>query len=231
MVRINGLTVQIGGQSLIDDVSCNLPLGRITSFIGPSGAGKTTLLSAVAGLIKPISGKIIYNVQSVGYVFQDFNLFPHMTILQNCIDPLVVTGVSVDEAKQRASDALAQVYMDDFFDRYPSELSGGQKQRIALARALVLKPKILLLDEPTASLDPVNTGIVARILKNLAAEGFAIGLSTQDVDFMRTMFDRVYYFKDGKIIEFCDNWNNLSYNIRRFLNGSDITQQQLLMKK
>jgi polar amino acid transport system ATP-binding protein len=231
MVLANNLTVQVKGQILLDSISCSLQPGRITSFIGKSGAGKTTLLKSLASLIPVTSGVIVVNnkqlkdttpqqrAEEVGYVFQEFNLFPHLTVLENCIDPLIIRGTSYAEAKARALVVLQTLGMSTFIDRYPSELSGGQQQRTAIARSLCLKPRVLLLDEPTASLDPENTDILIALLRSLAGEGLIIGVSSQDMSFVQKVFDRVYYLEDGKIIEFCDGQKMLGQcpAIQRFI--------------
>lgn len=216
MVTIKNLNIQINGQILLDQISAKLIPGSITSFIGKSGAGKTTLLKSIAGLIPTERESVILNNQelslltpeqrskTVGYVFQDFNLFPHLTALENCIDPIVVQNTSYDNARIRALSILHKLQMDMHAQKYPSELSGGQRQRIAIARALCLEPQILLLDEPTASLDPLNTDILVTILQSLAKQNMTIGVSSQDMSFIKKIFDRVYYIESGKITEFCD---------------------------
>lgn len=221
MTQVNALTVIINDQILLNNISCSLEPGRITGLIGKSGAGKTTLLKAFAGLITPHKGDVIINgkniatltannrAQEIGYVFQNFNLFPHLTALENCIDPLIVHGFSYSQAQQKALSMLQQLEMSEYAHKYPQALSGGQQQRVALARALCLNPRILLLDEPTASLDPANTTILVKILKKLATQGFIIALSSQDMSFVRMVFDRVYYIQEGSIAEFCDDSKNV----------------------
>jgi ABC-type polar amino acid transport system ATPase subunit len=221
MVTVNNLTVRIKKQIILDNVSCFLLPGRITSFIGKSGAGKTTLLKALVGLVPVEQGTITINEkklsdlkskersEAIGYVFQDFNLFSHLTVLNNCIDPLVVHGMPYDQAHERALAVLKDFGMEQFINKYPAELSGGQQQRVAIARSLCLKPRVLLLDEPTASLDPFNTDILATILRSLSSSGLVIGLSSQDMSFVRKIFDRVYYIEAGKIVELCEGIENL----------------------
>ncbi len=217
MVIVNKLRVKLQNKVILHSVSCTLLAGRITAFIGQSGAGKTTLLKSLVGLIPANDGAIIINDQQItewsstqraeeiGYVFQSFNLFPHLSVLQNCIDPLLVHGMNYQHAELRVREVLEQLEMIHFIHQYPSELSGGQKQRIAIARSLCLQPRVLLLDEPTASLDPLNTDILVGILKKLAAQGLTIGLSSQDMIFVAKIFDRVYYMKDGQIVELCED--------------------------
>lgn len=226
MVIANNLTVIVNGQTLIDTVSCTLTPGRITTFIGKSGAGKTTLLKAFVGLI-PISkgtvsldGKHLEKLapkersQEIGFVFQEFNLFAQLTALQNCIDTLIVLGIPYDQAEKRAREVLQELGVENLAFKYPTQLSGGQQQRVAIARALCLNPRILLLDEPTASLDPENTDILVCILRKLAAQGLTIGLSSQDMSFVRKVFDSVYYVDAGRITEYCLNKETLTECLR-----------------
>jgi ABC-type polar amino acid transport system ATPase subunit len=216
MVIVHDLTVQLQKQLVLRSVSCIFSAGRITACIGKSGAGKTTLLKTLAGLIPAPQGKMSINGKEItalsgkerslelGYVFQDFNLFPHRSVLQNCMDPLQVHGMSLADAQQRSCEVLEQLGMRDFAHTYPTGLSGGQQQRVAIARALCLNPHVLILDEPTASLDPLNTEILVDILKRLAAQGLTIILSSQDMNLVRKIFDCVYYLEVGEIIEACD---------------------------
>lgn len=217
MVSVNNLGVVLNGTPLLTDVSCTVIPGRITLCIGESGAGKTTLLKTMARLLPISSGDITVNKQSIvllspeerareiGYVFQQFNLFAHMTVLENCMDPLIIQGTSIESARACALAQLEKLGMQSYADVYPASLSGGQQQRVAIARALCLNPRVLLLDEPTASLDPINTQALIAILKTLAAEGRAIGVSSQDMDFVRLIMDRVYYLRTGRIVATCDS--------------------------
>lgn len=221
MVTVDKLVVELSDQTLLQELSCTLVPGRITAFIGKSGAGKTTLLKALVGLMPITRGTIMVNNKSlhslaprqrseeIGFVFQDFNLFPHLSVLQNCIDPLMHHAVTYEAAHEQAYRILRELGIDHLADKYPASISGGQQQRVAIARALCLNPKILLLDEPTASLDPLNTDILAGILRKLAAQGLTIGLSSQDMNFVYKIFDRVYYIESGSIVEYCDGIRNL----------------------
>lgn len=217
MITINQLDVIIKGKKIIDTISLTCIPGHITSLIGSSGAGKTTLLKAIAGLVPIAKGSITVDnlpitslsayqrSQKVGYVFQDFNLFAHLTALENCIDPLLVHGTLYQDAVQQAQTLLHKFDMLNHCNTYPHELSGGQQQRIAIARALTLNPQVLLLDEPTASLDPANTDILVTLLKQLATSGITIILSSQDMQFVKKIIDCVHYLQNGTIIESCDN--------------------------
>lgn len=241
MVIVKKVCVTINNQEILNDVYCTLPQGRITTFIGKSGAGKTTVLRACADLIKPTSGNIEIDgislaecnaplcdaprraqrcaAQKIGFVFQDFNLFAHMTVLQNCIDPLLIQGITRTQAEERTIELLRRLEIADKRDQYPCALSGGQQQRVAIARALCLQPSVLLLDEPTASLDPINTEILAQILQQLAQQGLTVACSTQDMQFAKNIRDHVYYMEQGRIIEEYDNAapQNECPNINAFL--------------
>lgn len=213
MVIVNNIVVRRDDHVVINDVSAVFAPGVVNIIIGSSGAGKTTLLQSLAGLVSVSSGSIMIDpvkindlspaqrAQYIGYVFQDFNLFFHLTALENCIDPMVVHGIARSDAQQYALQILQTLGLGDYINRYPSQLSGGQKQRVAIARALCLNPKVLLLDEPTASLDPENTDILVKILQLYAQKGLTIVLSSQDMSFANKLFDRVYYMQDGRIIE------------------------------
>lgn len=218
MVKLNNICVKRNNQEILKNITLELLPGTTTLLLGKSGAGKTTLLRAIAGLDIPYAGQITTGNQTIGYIFQQFNLFPHLTALQNCIDPLIIRGISYIDAQEIALRVLTQVSMSDYKDYFPRQLSGGQQQRIAIARALCIDSSILLLDEPTASLDPENTALLAHILKQLAAQGQTILLSTQDTLFARTMFERSYLIDEGKIVEYCTQDNlSLCIQTRLFL--------------
>lgn len=217
MVIVDKLTVAIAQKEILKQISLKLKPGRISVFIGGSGAGKTTLLKAIAGLTPTTDGNItVDNVilsrlnpyeraEKIGYVFQEFNLFAHFTALENCIDPLMVHGASYQEATEHALNLLKNLGMQEYADHYPAELSGGQQQRIAIARALSLRPKVILLDEPSASLDPANTDRLVEILKSLTAQGLTVVLSSQDMSFVRKVADCIYLIEDGRVAQECDD--------------------------
>ncbi len=215
MVTVNKLVIKFQAQIVLKSVSCSLPSGRITIFIGKSGAGKTTLLKSLVGLVPIAQGSISngkeitalspkQRSEEIGYVFQDFNLFPHLSVLRNCMDPLLVHGMPYGQAEQRAREVLQQLEMQNFIDKYPSELSGGQQQRIAIARALCLRPRILVLDEPTASLDPANSANIALLLQELARRSIAVCIASHDMIFVKQLLDRVYILDNGIIVEAYD---------------------------
>lgn len=157
------VTKKYGQVTAVDDVSFRIPRGSLVTLVGPSGCGKTTTLRMIAGLESVTHGRILLNGEdvtqqsaierNVSMVFQSYALFPHMTVLENVAYGLSVSGVPAARAKQQALDGLSLVGLADFGPRLPSELSGGQQQRVAVARALVLEPQVLLLDEPLSNLD------------------------------------------------------------------------------
>jgi ABC-type polar amino acid transport system ATPase subunit len=211
MVRLENITVVIGDKQMFSDVSGIFLPGRISVVIGKSGAGKTTLLQAVAGLVPLHEGDVfvhetavsslssLLRANMIGYVFQQFHLFPHFTVLENCIDPLLVHGIERQEAKRKALVLLSEFGLQELQNAYPAQLSGGQQQRVAIIRALLLGPAVLLLDEPAASLDPENTAILVALLKELAKSGFIIIVSSQDSYFTRNVADSLVLIENGSI--------------------------------
>lgn len=201
---------------VLNQVSFELEQGRITAFIGKSGAGKTTLLKCVANLYPHYGGIItcrgqdlkslssVERATTIGFVLQQFHLFPHLTALQNCTHALKnVLGLK-EEAEERALETLTLLGMLPFIHAVPSQLSGGQQQRVAIARALVLRPKILLLDEPTSALDPESKKSLESILLDLQANGLTLALSSHDMPFIRKIMDHIYYLEEGRLAEECD---------------------------
>ena len=168
-VIIEGLTCRYGNVTAVDDVNITIADGEFVTLLGPSGCGKSTTLAALAGLDVPHGGRITVgrevffdaasgrNVpteqRNCGLVFQSYALWPHMTVAGNCEFPLKLRRVATAERRARAKEVLKLVEMDQYAERYPHELSGGQQQRVALARTLVYRPKVLLLDEPLSNLD------------------------------------------------------------------------------
>lgn len=231
MLQLKNIRVVMGNECVLDNISCTLKPHEITVFLGPSGAGKTMILKSLVKLV-PINddGMITYddkeylkesnhNGEVIGYVFQNFNLFPHLTVLENCIDPLLIKKYTREEAEKRVNEWLSLFSMTQYTNKYPHALSGGQQQRVAIIRALSLNPKVLLLDEPTASLDPANSIILSELLIMLKNKGIIIGVSTQDMSFARNIFDVIYYVEKGIISEICTDKNaiNECAKIKQFL--------------
>lgn len=214
MLKVSNLTLIHDKKCILYDVSCELLPGKITAFIGESGSGKTTLFKCIAQLLSHYTGSIAYNntplssyasaqrINIIGFVSQSTSLFPHMTVLQNCMHPML-SMLNLDEktAKSKALNLLELLGIQDLHDRRPQSLSGGQQQRVAIARALGLNPRVLLLDEATAALDPHSEDKLQHVLKNLCASDVTIALSSHDMHFVKQVFDRVYFMERGRIVE------------------------------
>ncbi|MHB8172070.1 MAG: amino acid ABC transporter ATP-binding protein [Thermincolia bacterium] len=215
MIRINSLYKNFGSLEVLKDVNCHVREKEVVVVIGPSGSGKSTMLRCINKLEDATAGEIVVdniplnseaNInairQEVGMVFQRFNLFPHMTALDNIsLAPMKVRGLSKDEAVIIARDLLNKVGLVDKADSYPDQLSGGQQQRVAIARALAMRPKVMLFDEPTSALDPEMVGEVLAVMKDLAKEGMTMVVVTHEMGFAREVGDRVIFMDEGRIIE------------------------------
>ncbi|OAJ59366.1 ABC transporter ATP-binding protein [Paraburkholderia ginsengiterrae] len=216
VITINGLRKNYGDVNVLKSVSLNVRKGEKIVLCGPSGSGKSTLIRCVNRLEKHDGGEIIVdgikltddvrNVRTVradvGMVFQHFNLFPHMTVLENCtLAPMRVRGASRKEAEVRAMEVLERVRVSGHASKYPSQLSGGQQQRVAIARALCMSPTIMLLDEPTSALDPEMVREVLDTLTLLAEDGMTMLCVTHEMGFAKAVADRVLFLDQGEIIE------------------------------
>ena len=211
-----------GDNEVLKGVSFSVPRGTATAIIGPSGSGKTTLLRALNALDVPDAGVIRvggcgvdidfskpvtkdqlrrYRAQS-GFVFQSHNLFPHKTVLQNVTEgPVIVQKRPREEVETEAVELLRQVGLAEKRDQYPFQLSGGQQQRVGIARALALKPKVVLFDEPTSALDPELVGEVLGVIRDLAVEGWTLVIVTHEIQFARQVSDQVLFTDQGVILE------------------------------
>lgn len=216
-----------GDVKVLKGIDLNIAPGEKVAVIGPSGSGKTTIIRLLMTLEEPTSGDIFVEGENlwkmkrgdkmvranekhlrairgdIGMVFQHFNLFPHMTVLGNCvISPVEVQGVDKKEAEKYAIEMLKKVGLGDKLDNYPDQLSGGQKQRVAMARALVMKPKVMLFDEVTSALDPELVGEVLEVIRDLAKEGeMAMILVTHEMEFALDVADRVLFLDEGVIAQ------------------------------
>jgi L-cystine transport system ATP-binding protein len=219
-ISAEGVRKAFGDLEVLKGVSFTVPRGTATTVIGPSGSGKTTLLRALNALDAPDAGVITvgdvevdfakpvakdelrrYRAQS-GFVFQSHNLFPHKTVLQNITEgPVVVQKRPKAEAEAEAVELLDQVGLKEKRDQYPFQLSGGQQQRVGIARALALKPKVVLFDEPTSALDPELVGEVLSVIKDLAVEGWTLVIVTHEIQFARQVSDQVLFTDQGVILE------------------------------
>ena len=215
MIDIENLRKSFGDVEVLKGINLTIKEKEVVVIIGPSGSGKSTLLRCMNYLEEPTSGEVsvdgivldgeanINKVrEEVGMVFQRFNLFPHMTVLQNImLAPIKVRHVAKQEAEETARKLLTRVGLADKADAYPSQLSGGQQQRVAIARALAMKPKVMLFDEPTSALDPEMVGEVLDVMRKLAEEGMTMVIVTHEMGFAREVGDRLLFVDDGRIIE------------------------------
>ncbi|WP_230531490.1 amino acid ABC transporter ATP-binding protein [Microvirga roseola] len=215
-VQIRNLSKWFGSFQALKDVSLTIARGERLVICGPSGSGKSTLIRTINALESFQQGEIrVDGIQltrkpeaveavrlRVGMVFQQFNLFPHLTVLENCTLPLrLVRGVSTKEAEERALYYLGKVRIPEQAGKYASQLSGGQQQRVAIARALSMQPDIMLFDEPTSALDPEMVKEVLDTMTQLAGEGMTMAVVTHEMGFARQVADRVVFMDRGEIVE------------------------------
>ena len=199
LLTCHNVSIRRGGRSLVSDVTCEVVAGSIVAIMGESGTGKTTLLRAIAGLESP-SGGSIQTHGAVGMVFQFHHLFPHLSARANvALAPIHVRRMGRGEASAHAQQLLAQLGVGHRADALPHELSGGEAQRVAIARALAMAPSLLLMDEPTASLDASRRGDLALLLRDLANQGRGIVIATHDGEFARGCADRTFVLEGGRL--------------------------------
>lgn len=227
IVQYKDVHKSFGDVEVLKGIDFDIMPGEKVAIIGPSGSGKTTIIRMLMTLEEPTSGSIIVDGEnlwqmekngkvvranekhlrqvrgSIGMVFQHFNLFPHMTILENCMTaPVQVQKEDKESARKRSIEMLEKVGLGDKLDNYPNQLSGGQKQRVAMARALVMRPKIMLFDEVTSALDPELVGEVLEVIRDIANEGeMAMVLVTHEMEFALDIADRVVFLDEGVIAE------------------------------
>lgn len=225
LIEVHGLTKAFGDTPVLRGVDFTAEAGTATVLLGPSGSGKTTVLRSLNVLETPDSGLVRIGDAGVdfreiptdkgarrreiralrarsGMVFQSHNLFPHKTVLGNLIEgPVQVQGRPVEEAEAAARVLLEQVGLAGREDAHPAELSGGQQQRVGIARALALKPDVVLLDEPTSALDPELVGEVLGVIRDLAQEGWTMVIVTHEVRFARDVADQVLFLDAGVVTE------------------------------
>ena len=216
IIEIQHLEKNFGSHKVLSDIDFSVKKGDVTTIIGVSGSGKSTLLRCINVLETPSGGKILFHGKDidqksfsvtdyrakVGMVFQSFNLFNNMTVLQNCmVGQVKVLGKKKDEAEEKAKYFLEKVGMLPYINAKPKQLSGGQKQRVAIARALAMEPEVLLFDEPTSALDPQMVGEVLAVMRQLADEGLTMIVVTHEMAFARDVSSRVVFMKDGVIWE------------------------------
>lgn len=206
---------------ILKGISFSVEKGEVLSIIGPSGSGKSTLLRCISqledvtdGTITICGKKLVENgvyvdkklkheiILKSGLVFQNFNLFPHYSVLKNVTEPQIqVLKRPKDEAEQTAMELLKRMGLSQKAKSYPCELSGGQQQRVSIARALALKPEVLLFDEPTSALDPELTGEILAVIKELASEKMTMVVVTHEMAFARDISTEIIFMDGGVIVE------------------------------
>lgn len=219
MLRVDGIKKQFGQRQVLDGVSLTVNQGDVVAILGPSGSGKTTFLRCLNHLEKADAGQLelagqTYDLahlsskdslqlrQKTAFVFQHYNLFANKTALENILEGLVIARkIPKDQALKLAQEALQKVGLLDFQDYYPSQLSGGQQQRIGIARAIAVKPEVILFDEPTSALDPELIGDVLAVMRQLAQEGVTMVVVTHEMSFARDVANHVVFMDGGRIVE------------------------------
>lgn len=225
LIELRGVEKSFGDHHVLRGFEFAAARGTATVLLGPSGSGKTTVLRSLNVLEPPDAGTVRIGDAAVdfgalpadkgvrrreikalrgrsGMVFQAHNLFPHKTVLGNVIEgPVQVQKRAVGEAEADARELLAKVGLAGREAAYPSQLSGGQQQRVGIARALALRPEVVLLDEPTSALDPELVGEVLAVIRDLAQEGWTLVIVTHEVRFARDVADQVLFLDDGVVAE------------------------------
>lgn len=216
LLKIENLTKKYADHTILDGLSLEVQTGEVIVLVGPSGCGKTTFLRCINALEEINGGTIMLNGvpvdrragklsalrQKIGMVFQSYDLFPHLTVLQNiCLAPVKVQKRAAAEVETEAKELLARVGLLEKADMYPRQLSGGQKQRVAIVRALAMHPEVLLFDEVTAALDPEMVREVLDVMLELARQGRTMLIVTHEMQFARAVADRVIFIEGGKVVE------------------------------
>ncbi len=217
ILQTRGLTKSFEqGAAVLNKIDFSIYKGEVVVIVGPSGCGKSTFLRCLNLLEEADSGEILLEGkvinqdkknlprvrEQIGMVFQSYDLFPHKTVMENIIlAPLLVQKREKGEVRQEAEALLERVGLKEKADSYPRQLSGGQKQRVAIVRALMMNPKVLLLDEITAALDPEMVREVLQVVLELAKEGKTMIIVTHEMEFARAVADRVIFLDKGEIVE------------------------------
>lgn len=240
MLEIKSLCLKYDEFTALDDINLTINKGEVFGIIGMSGAGKTSLIRCLCGLEMPVSGSInidnknLNNLNNkdkralsndIGVVFQGYNLLMQKNIFNNIALPLSIQQLDKSYIQKKVMELLDLVDLKDKAYTYPSKLSGGQKQRVAIARALASNPKILLLDEITSALDPLNTKAIIQLLKQINKESdVTIILITHEINIVKLLCERMCVIDEGKIIEIGhvkEIFENPKYNITKLLLGKE----------
>ncbi len=211
-VSVQNLQKRYAGNPVFNDINCHIERGEFVTLLGPSGCGKSTLLRCIAGLTAVDSGQILLDGQDlvplspqkrgIGMVFQSYALFPNMTVEQNVAFGLRMQKVAPEESRSRVLEVLQLVELQDFASRYPHQLSGGQCQRVALARSLVTRPRLLLLDEPLSALDARIRKHLREQIRNIQRElGLTTIFVTHDQEEALILSDRIFLMNQGRIVQ------------------------------
>jgi len=215
-LKVENIHKTYGKEEVLKGVSFEVKKGETKVIIGPSGTGKSTLLRCVNRLTVPDSGRIwldgievthprtdINKVrQSIGMVFQDFNLFSHLSALDNVrIGLIKVAKMERRKATEEAMRQLARVGLENKAASYPAEMSGGQQQRVSIARALAMKPQLMLFDEPTSALDPELIGEVLEVMRDLVESGMTMVVVSHEMGFARSVCNEIIFIENGVIVE------------------------------
>ncbi|WP_176797983.1 amino acid ABC transporter ATP-binding protein [Actinopolyspora mzabensis] len=216
MIRVSAVDKYFGSLHVLKDINLEIPRGQVVVVLGPSGSGKSTLCRvlnrletidsgavAVDGVPLPEEGRALAELRAdVGMVFQQFNLFAHKSIIDNVtLGPIKVRKLGKDEAREEGMRLLRRVGIADQAEKYPAQLSGGQQQRAAIARALAMRPKVMLFDEPTSALDPEMVNEVLEVMAGLADEGMTMLVVSHEMGFARRAAHRVLFMADGEVVE------------------------------
>lgn len=216
IIKVEHLSKKFGDNEVLKDINYEIKQGEVIVIIGPSGSGKSTFLRCMNLLETPTSGQILFEGQDItdpkndifkmrekmGMVFQNFNLFPNMSVLDNItLSPVKVKKENKQAAETYAKELLQTVGLPDKANAYPQSLSGGQQQRIAIARALAMKPDVMLFDEPTSALDPEMVGEVLGVMQRLAKEGMTMVIVTHEMGFAKEVGDKIVFMDGGYIVE------------------------------
>jgi polar amino acid transport system ATP-binding protein len=215
-LEVRDVRMAYGDHEVLKGVSLDVARHEVVCLIGASGSGKSTLLKCINALESITAGEIRVDDdtvsgpgvdvnrlrRTVGMVFQSYNLFPHMSVVDNItLAPTKVGGLSKEQARRRAVELLARIGMADKAAAYPDRLSGGQQQRVAIVRALAMEPRVLLLDEITAALDPELVGEVLAIVRELADDGMTMLIATHEMSFAKEVASQVCFLHGGAILE------------------------------